>query len=124
MNNNLISKKYNNIIIKTIALKNIYPIACSSCISLEKGFDGILINDLTNLKINLKYTFLTIFPQDEQKNLITNLLLKHVENFAISPSLWDSMTKENKDFICKVFSSNIYFWERDLKEIEELNLFI
>lgn len=154
VNNNLRNERYNNIITRIIDLSNKYPIACSSCISLEKDFDGNMINDLTKPNIDLKYMFLTIFPQhnhtyillsffrkhrsffrfidtqildkheDEQKKLITNLLLKHVENLAISPSLWNSMTKENKDFICKVFSNNIDSQQRNLKEVEDLNLFI
>ena len=154
LNNNLNSDKYNNIVTRTIALKNKYPIACSSCISLEKDFDGNLINDMTKLNIGLKYMFLTIFPQHNhtyillsffrkhksffrfidmkildkseyvQKRLITNLLLKHVENFAISPYLWKSFSEETKNSISKAFSDNILFWQRDLKEIEDLNLFV
>lgn len=153
-NNNLNSPKYNNIITKTIILKNKYPIACSSCISLEKDFHGNSINDLMNLKVNLKYTFLTIFPQKhytyillsffrkhnsffrfidkeildnnegEQKKLITNLLLKHVENFAISPALWSSLSEETQNTISKIYSENIYFWQRDLKQVVDLNLFV
>jgi len=154
LNNNLQHGKYSNLITQTIALRNNYHIACSSCISLAKDFDGNMINDLTKLNFNLKYLFLTIFPQnnntyillsffrkdkntfnfidtqilnkneDEQKKLITNLLLKHVENFTLSPSLWNSMEEETRDSISKAFSNNIYFWQTDLKDIEDLNLFI
>jgi hypothetical protein len=153
LNNNLQCNRYNNIVTRIIALDGNYPIACSSCISLEKDFNGNLINDLRKLNFNLKYLFLTIFPQDshtfillsffrkerdffkfidtqilnkdedEQMKLISNLLLKHVENFTMSPSHWNTYTKETKDCISNVFSKNIHL-DTNLKDIQDLNLFV
>lgn len=153
-NSNLDSEKYSNIESVILILPNEYPISCSSCISLTKDFKGNKINDLTNLRAMLKYLFLTIFPEnrntyiilsylkkhkhyfkfiedqildkniDVQKKLISNLLLKHVENFVLSPTLWNSLDDKNKGKIIEIYLNSTNPFETNLARIDNVNIFI
>jgi hypothetical protein len=153
-NTNLDAEKYSNLESKILIIPNEYLIACSSCISLTKDFKGRKINDLTNLNTMLKYLFLTIFPQngstyvllsylkkhkhsftfidtqilnkniEEQKKLVSNILLKHVENFTISPTLWNSIEDEKKEKITDIYCKNINPFETNLNRIDNVNIFV
>lgn len=153
MNINLDSNRYSNLITKVLTFKEEYPLACSSCISPTNDFEGKNINNFKLLNNDLHNFFLTIFPQnnetyilisffrkhknsftfidrflkedtEKQKILLTNLLLKHVENFAISPSYWEGLNDETKNSAIKMFKNNIAPMEIDLSQVENLNIFV
>lgn len=152
LNRNLESQKYSNVITKVLSFNEAYPLACSACISLSHDFEGNRVNNLRILNTSVNDIFLTIFSQnnhtyvlisfmrkqkhyfrfvdnivaknlEDQKILITNLLLKHVENFAISPSYWNRFDNDFKDKVTRLFEENISPLHIKLNRIEDLNIF-
>ena len=113
------------------------PIAASSSFALEHDLNGRVVNDLDDLNTPLKPLMLTVFPQDtkthvliscfrkdkkdyacipkqilsctkaEQKIIISNIILAHIENLFISPSWWESRPKETQASISTRFSETI-----------------
>jgi hypothetical protein len=113
------------------------PIAASSCFALEHDLHGKIVNDLSDLGTALKPLILTVFPQDtkshvliscfrkdkkdyscipkqilsrtkaEQKIIISNIILAHIENLFISPLWWNSRSAETQVSISRRFSETI-----------------
>jgi hypothetical protein len=113
------------------------PIAASSSFALEHDLNDRLVNDLGDLNTSLKPLMLTAFPQDtkthvliscfrkdkkdyacipkqilsrtkaEQKIIISNIILAHVENLFVSPSWWESKPKSTQASILNRFSETI-----------------
>jgi len=131
-----------------------YDVAASSLFSIKHDLYGNQINDIQNLKKDLKHTFLSVFPQGnrtfvlisfyrkdqsyfsffndqimkksiaEKKVIISNLILYHVENFVISPKLWRNLSQENKDTIRQVFLKTVNSFENRLSHLADINLFV
>lgn len=129
------------------------PIAVSSCFALEHDLNGHVVNDLGDLNSTLKPLMMTVFPQGakthvliscfrkhkkdyawipkqifsrsktEQKIIISNIILAHIENLFISPSWWENRTTETQASILKRFSETILSDNQALTNILFVNLF-
>jgi hypothetical protein len=129
-------------------------IAASSLIAIKYDLYGNEINDISNLEQDLKFTFLSVFPQrnktfvllgfyskdrkalsfinkqimkrsiNEQKVIISNLILYHVENFVVSPRVWRSISQEKQDTIRQIFLRTANSFENRLSGLVDINLFV
>ncbi len=152
MNINLDKERYYKIKSDVIKLPQNYDISASSLFFIEYDNYGNLINDFERFT-NMKPTFFTIFPQGDftyiifsyfktdknyydfiqpqiinqetnfQKTIISNILAIYVENFFVSPLLWDSLDKEVKDSFLHIFSNNIDLRAKSLLLDRNLDLF-
>lgn len=137
-----------------IEFHGFYEIAASSSFAIEYDLNGNQINDLSNFSKELKLTFLTVFPQgnktfilisfyrknkkifsfisnqimkrsiNEQKVIISNLLLAHVENLVLSPRLWSKLLIEKQDSIKQMFLRSADTFENNLSNLQDVNLFV
>lgn len=150
---NLSRKRYNKVETKVIEFDEEYSLAVSSTFYMTNDLEGNIINDLSNLKATMIPTMLTVIPQngktyilisyfskdrerfrfineqilnkskDEQKIIISNLIIQYCENFVFSPSKWETMDENEQKNIVAGFndiSSNIYVSQINSK----YNLFI
>jgi hypothetical protein len=131
-----------------------YQIAASSLIAIKYDLYGNEINDIFNHQQDLKFTFLSVFPQgkktfvllsfyskdrkalsfinkqimkrsiNEQKVIISNLILYHAENFVFSPRVWRSISQEKQDTIRQVFLRTANSFENRLSNLVDINLFV
>ena len=131
-----------------------YQIAASSAFAVEYDMQGNQINDFSDLNQDLKFIFLSVFPQgskifvllsfyrkdkklfsflnsqvkkrsiNEQKIIISNLLLSHVENLVLSPRLWNKLLAEQQDFVKQMFLMTIHSFENHLSNLKDINLFM
>jgi hypothetical protein len=131
-----------------------YQIAASSAFAVEYDLQRNQINDFSNLTKDLKFTFLSVFPQgnktfvllgfyrkdkklfsflnsqikkrniSEQKIIISNLLLSHVENLVLSPRVWNKLLEEQQDFVRQMFLTTVDSFENNLSNLKNVNLFI
>jgi len=131
-----------------------YELAVSSAFAIEYDLQGNKINDFSNLYQDLKFCFLTVFPQGnktfilisfyqqdkrlfsfinnqikkrsvaEQKYIVSNLILSHVENLVLSPRTWSSFTKEKQDFVEEFFSATVNSFDNNLLNLKDINLFV
>lgn len=136
-----------------IEFHGFYEIAASSSFAIEYDLKGNQINNLSDFSKELKITFLTVFPQgnktfilisfyqknkkifsfinnqimkrsiNEQKVIISNLLLNYVENLVLSPRLWNLLIKK-QDFIKQMSLRSIKTFENNLSNIQDVNLFV
>ncbi len=153
-NKALIESDFGIIRTHTIEFYGFYGVAASSTFAIEYDLRGNEINNLSDLDKDLKFVFLTVIPQKnrtfilisflrkdkklfsfipnqimkksikEQKLIISNLLLSHVENLVISPKLWRKILPEDQDKIKNMFQRNVYSSMNHLSNIKEINLFI
>jgi hypothetical protein len=138
-----------------IEFHGFYQIAVSSLIAIQYDLYDNEINGFSNhLEQDLKFIFLSIFPQknktfillsfyrkdrkalsfinkqiikksiNEQKIIISNLILYYVENFVISPRVWRSISQEKQDTLKQVFFKTITSLEIRLSSLVDINLFI
>lgn len=138
---NLSRKRYNKIETKVIEFDEEYSLAVSSTFYMTNDLEGNIINDLSNFKATMIPTMLTVVPQngktyvlisyfskhrerfkfidnqilnkpkDEQKIIISNLIIEYCENFVFSPTKWETMDENEKKNIVAGYndlSSNIY----------------
>jgi hypothetical protein len=153
-NNSLIQREFGILATHVIELRHEYHIAASSAFVMEYDFKGNQINNLSNLDQDLKHSFLTIFPQkgktfiifsvfrkyrkdfsfirkqimnrrlDEQKMIISNLLVTHIENFVISPKIWNQLSENEKEKIKITFQESIESFTNRLYRLKDINLFL
>ncbi|SDD22410.1 hypothetical protein [Halanaerobium congolense] len=153
MNINLDKERYYKIQSDVVKLPNNHSITASSMFFMEYDNQGNLINDF-NRFTNMKPMFFTIFPQKNftyiifsyfktdknyydfinsqiisqevnfQKTIISNILAIYVENFFVSPLLWEFLDEEVKESFLYIFSNNIDFRAESLLLDRNINLFI
>ncbi|OGC04954.1 hypothetical protein A2276_03255 [candidate division WOR-1 bacterium RIFOXYA12_FULL_43_27] len=115
-----------------------YPLAASSAITPTHDFLGNRVNYIERVKPNVFPLMVNVFPQNgktyvllgykhrdsgkydyireqlagkpekELKELVSNLILVNIENFYLSPDLWDKYGAEKQGEITKYFSETIY----------------
>lgn len=152
-NNSLKNLNFDKIGTSTIEFYGHYQIAASSAFAVEYDLQGNQINDFSNPDQDLKFTFLSVFPQgnktfvllsfyrrdkklfsfinrqikkrsiSEQKIIISNLLLSHVENLVLSPRAWNKLLEE-QDFIRQMFLTTVNSFENHLSNLKNINLFV
>ncbi|BAW95361.1 hypothetical protein NIES970_02660 [[Synechococcus] sp. NIES-970] len=128
-------------------------VAASSLISIEKDLLGNTVNNIDDFNEDLRLLFLSVFPQRDKtvlflsfhkkeqvfKNLIkqiqkmrkidqqiifSNILLFYVENFVLSPCLWDSYSIQKQQDIQRVVSEIGEVNSNNLGQIKNINLFL
>ncbi len=138
---NLSRKRYNKVETKVIEFDEEYSLAVSSTFYMTNDLEGNIINDLSNFKATMIPTMLTVIPQnsktyvlisyfskdrerfkfidnqilnkskDEQKIIISNLIIEYCENFVFSPDKWETMDEDEQRKIVAGFNdltTNIY----------------
>ena len=135
-----------------IWLHSEYPIAASSSITIERDLQGRLINDF-GPSSRTKAMYLTVFPQNGRtwvlfsylkdditdyaglrrdllafgaarfKIVLTNLIAIHVENFYVSPTYWEGISKSNKNGFLEKYRSTAISAGEDLSELSPLSIF-
>jgi hypothetical protein len=85
---------YNGNLIKPVIL-TVFP---------QNGTTYVLISCFTKDKYYYRYIEEQIIKSDEttQKRIISNMICCYVENFFLSPSLWDSYDEQTKQKICDI----------------------
>jgi len=122
----LIKKTFQSIYSFVVTLDSEYLVAVSSAFGLEYDLKGNNVQDISDLSQRLKAIFLTIFPQDghtyiifsylsedievfdnfrkqfqalkekDKLKTLDNLFTGYVENFVISPKIYDQLTVDSK----------------------------
>jgi hypothetical protein len=153
-NDSLKNLDFDKIGTSTIEFYGHYQIAASSAFAVEYDLQGNQINDFSNPNKDLKFTFLSVFPQgsktlvllsfyrkdkklfsfinsqiktssiSEQKVIISNLLLSHVENLVLSPRVWNKLLEKQQDFVRQMFLTTVDSFENHLSNLKNINLFI
>ena len=154
LNNALIGERFDVISTQVLELHGEYHIASSSACVIEYDLLGNQLNDLSDLKRDLKHIFLTVFPQNgktfilfsfykkykkhfsfirkqimtkslrEQKTIITNLLISHVENLVISPRIWSSLLECDRGVIKNILEESVKASKQRLSDVQNINIFI
>jgi hypothetical protein len=131
------NKKFDIVGTRVMKFQQEYHVAVSSAFTMKNDINGKTINDYSNLNIDLKHLYLTIFPQDgktfilfsylkkykkylsstidyiskstvyDRKIIISNLIAIHIENLALSPIRWDLMSESDKENFQKLFNQTI-----------------
>ncbi|MEA5550596.1 hypothetical protein VB713_06320 [Anabaena cylindrica UHCC 0172] len=131
-----------------------YHIAVSSAFTVEKDLNGKDINNFSDLDTDMKYLYLTIFPQNgktyillsclrkykkylsplinqikeksinERKIILSNILATHVENLAISPSKWEQISEDKRSVFQQLFQDTIIAENDSMTQIKNINLFV
>jgi hypothetical protein len=131
-----------------------YHIAVSSAFTVEKDLNGKNINNFSDLETDMKYLYLTIFPQNgktyvllsclrkykkylsplmnqiqdksinERKRILSNILAIHVENLAISPSKWEQISEDKRSIFQKLFQDTVMVEGKSMTQLSNINLFV
>jgi hypothetical protein len=150
---NISKSNYDFLETKTIVLDREYLIAANSSINPPYDFDGNYISDLMDFHNLPKALFVNIFPQNgktyillsylkkyskyfkfldnqlvhQKENVqrikLSNLLATNVENITLSPTIWNKMSKADKDAYLGLFRENIQFNIEDAASISVFNKF-
>ncbi len=134
----LMDKEFDSIETFSIAFDQDYKFAVSSIFNLEYDFNNQIVNNLANIKDEMKPLFLTIFPQNNKTYVLFSYLKKHMEayrflkeqllnssfedktkkisllitlyceNFVYSPEKWDELTLKDKEKFKFLFHTTIY----------------
>lgn len=153
MNTNLEKERYYKIKSKTFMLPNIHKITASSFFFPEYDNKGNKIYDF-NLFNNLKPLFLTIFPQNTRtyiiisylktdknyfdfiksqiiekklefkKKIMSNIIAVYVENFFISPTVWNNIDERVQNEFIDLFTNYKDYKTDKLLINHNINLFI
>lgn len=136
----------------SIVLPELYPIACSACISPRFTPKNKLINDLGDLKAKTSLIMfialldflqtiiiLACFPNDERsialldelellndyqiRKVISSFLVFYAENTFISPSLWKALGVKGQKVLCKELSNSASFNVPNKFQYSEVNFF-
>lgn len=151
---NLARNKYNKIETKTVVLDEEYGVAVSSDFCLEKDLEGNTINDISNMWAKISPLVVTIIPQsgktyillsyfsrereryrkffsqilakpiDEQKSIISNIIVSYCENIVINPEKWDKLKDEEQIKILEYFNATTIEFDKDTVSNSDLNIFI
>lgn len=154
LNKALLESDFRAIKTYTIEFHGRFGVVASSTFAIEYDLRGNKINNLSDLDQYLKFVFLTIIPQKDrtfilisflrknqksfsfivnqimrksitdQKNIISNLILSHVENLIISPKLWSKLLPKDQDKIKHMFHDTIVSSINNLSNLEKINLFL
>jgi len=149
---NFENENFNKVYTNTIVLDEPYLIAANSYTTIPDDLEGNVINTLTSK--TLKPLFINIFPQNEKtiilignitkdlkyfeklhdqinnksgsdlKVILSNILLKYVENFAVSPLLWDKLDQKDKSNFIEIYNEQLQPLLQSFTELEDINLFI
>ncbi|ASS75197.1 hypothetical protein CIG75_09520 [Tumebacillus algifaecis] len=153
MNINLNKGRYYKVLTDVIEFDEEYHIAVSSLLNIERDLEGNIVNDLEDFKSHLTPLFFTVFPQsgktyvlmsyfkvdehryafikeqilskdtETQKRIISNLIVKYVENFAASPIRWAQLTMEQQEKINQAFLNTIFEKGKKLDTLD-INVFV
>lgn len=153
-NNALSNSAFEMIGTHTIEFHGFYGIAASTTFAIECDLQGNIINDLGNLDKDLKFIFLNIIPQNnrtfilmsflrkdrkifsfipnqimkksisDQKLILSNLLLSHVENLILSPRLWRKISAVDQNLLKSMLENTITSSTNRLSNLTDINLFI
>ncbi len=146
-------KKFDIVETKLLVFEEEYHIAVASSFTMDFDIHGNIINNYQSLDYSSKLFYLTIFPQEgktyvlfsylrdespylsyviddickldklEQRIILSNIIAIQVENFALSPVLWDQILEaEKKDFI-SLFGATMAAPMHNLKSRQNINLF-
>ncbi|MGO4374919.1 hypothetical protein AB4Z21_30035, partial [Paenibacillus sp. MCAF20] len=150
---NIQNKKYHNLVTKVIVFDEEYHLAASSLINIVTDFSGNIINNLTQMDAYLAPLFINVFPQSgktyflmsyfkrdkERYNflekinqhsnsykrvILSNILVKYVENIAFSPTRWEKLSTERQEEINKVFVATTSLKGDTLVSFNDLDVFI
>ncbi|BBH20451.1 SecC motif-containing protein [Paenibacillus baekrokdamisoli] len=151
--NNMKNKKYHNLVTNVIVFDEEYHLAASSLINIVTDFSGKIINDLTRLDAYLAPLFINVFPQDgktyvlmshyrrdkerykfleqinkysiaHKKIVLSNILVKYVENIAFSPTRWEELPLKRQEEINRIFAETTNLKGETLVSFHDLNVFI
>lgn len=154
MNININNNKYHSIETDVLVFDEEYHIAVSSMTNIVTDINGKVINDLPRYDSYMTPLFVTTFPQqgktfvllsyfkkdknryqfikdkiicekvENQKVIISNLIIKYIENFVISPTRWLVLDEEQKKNITDVFQKTVINKGAKLLEYDKLNIFV
>lgn len=154
MNTFLDDSNFDEIITEVIEFDEEYHIAVSSITYIERDLNGGVVNPMEDFFTQLVPLFITVFPQDGktyvllsyfernkrkykfikeqiltqnvkmQKIIISNLIVAYLENWAISPIKWNTLSEKMKRRIYKNFNKTVVAGERSLLYDKNMNLFI
>ncbi|QKS72595.1 hypothetical protein FLK61_38940 [Paenalkalicoccus suaedae] len=150
----LLLRKFENITTYTIKFEGEFHIAVSSMTNLERDLDYNLINNLNDWETMLAPIFMTVFPQngstyvllsnftrnnrrfkklisqienssiEEQKVIISDIIISYMENFAYSPALWENMNDKIKKEIESKFFDTMFEINKAISKKSNINLFV
>jgi hypothetical protein len=153
-NTALDNRKFDIIKTRVIIFYEEYHVAVSSAFTMEKDMNGNVVNDYLNFNVDLKFFYLTIFPQNgktfvlfsclkknvnilnatinsiaklkviDRKVFISNLIAAHVENVVLSPIRWNQMAESQKLAFQSLFNETILVAGETLVRPQNINLFI
>jgi hypothetical protein len=154
MNINLEKKRFHKIQTDVIELPEEYKVGVSSMFCIEKDLEGRTVNDFKNPYFPLAPLFLTAFPQNgktfilfsyfkknkdtysfireqvsaesvsRQKTIVSNIIVIHAENFAVSPESWDKLPPEKQEIFLKYFQETPFEVPEKLLAFPEIDIFV
>lgn len=92
----------------------------------QNGKTYIILSYFARNKRRYKFLSEQILPKsvDEQKNIISNIIISYAENTAFSPILWRQFNRETQRKIEEMFFDTINDFDKPLVWDKSLNLFI
>lgn len=155
LNSSIACDGYDNYKIPPIAGKEFWDmIHLESAFTVEKDLNGKDINNFYDLETDMKYLYLTIFPQNgktyvllsclrkhkrylsplmnqiqeksvnERKIILSNILAIHVENLTISPSKWEKISEDKRSIFQKLFQDTVMVEGKSMTQLSNINLFV
>lgn len=154
MNGYLDNGTFEEIFTDVIEFSNEHLLAVSSITFLERDLEDNVINDLADFQISLAPLFITVFPQDgktyillsyfkrnasrykfikrqilnkaeeEQKKIISSIVMNYCENFAVSPVNWKGIDIEVRSKLDKKYRESLYEVDKKVSVEDGLNIFI
>ena len=146
--------KFDMIYTRMIKFHQEYHIAVSSAFTVKKDLNGKDVNNFSDLETDMKYLYLTIFPQNgktyillsclrkykrylsplmnqiqeksvnERKIILSNILAIHVENITISPSKWEKISEDKRSIFQKLFQDTVMVEGKSMTQLSNINLFV
>lgn len=109
-------------------LGNLYSELYYSFISIfpQNGKTYVLISYMKkhrNTNIANLGKYLLKQSENDQKIMISNLILTCCENFVISPKTWGSFSDDQKELIAQIFGTSAFSAKGFLSNLQDINLF-
>jgi len=153
-NSYLDNSNYSELVTEVIVFQKEYHLAVSSMIFIEKDLLGNTINDLSDFDTALAPLFITIFPQNEKtyvlmsylsrnrrrykfirkqilslnenkvKSILSNIILKYVENFTVSPKKWRELEGGIENQLGREYIDSAFRLNKELNTDSQLNIFL